>query len=112
MSALSRHAQRLFPGEVTFPELALAVLVPARDRLPCGPQHRVGHAVGRKRDRYAAVQQPPDRDAVTAELIEAVAIARHPEETRHYRGDDAERLHATDLSIGRLVDVDHHPAAV
>ena len=47
-----------------------------------------------------------------AELVEAVAIARHPEETRHHRGDDAERLHAADLRVGRLVDVDHHPAAV
>jgi hypothetical protein len=47
--------------------LALAVLVPACDRLPCRPQHRVGHAVGRKCDRYAAVQQPSDRDAVAAE---------------------------------------------
>jgi hypothetical protein len=28
MSALRRHAQCLSPGEVTFPELALAVLVP------------------------------------------------------------------------------------
>ena len=30
MPALRGQAQRLLPGEVTFPELALAVLVPAR----------------------------------------------------------------------------------
>ena len=69
----------------------------------------------RRRSKARPVRRRPaasDRDAVAAELVEAVAIARHPEETRHHRGDDAERLHAADLGIGRLVDVDHHPAAV
>jgi hypothetical protein len=35
MPALRRHAHRLFPGQAAFPELALTVLVPTRDRLPC-----------------------------------------------------------------------------
>ena len=45
-------------------------------------------------------------------MVEAVAITRHPEKTRHHRGDDAERLHAPDLRAARLIDVDDHPAAV
>ena len=45
-------------------------------------------------------------------LVEAVAVACHPEETRHHRGDDAERLHAPDLRVARLIDVDDHPTAV
>src|SRR5262249_29548904 len=54
----------------------------------------------------------PDRDGLRAELVEAVAITHHPEKARHHRGDDAERLHAPDLRVARLIDVDDDPAAV
>src|ERR1700722_8782324 len=99
MPALDCHAQRLLPRQVTFPKLPLAVLIPAGDCFPRRPQHRIRDTVSRKRDRYTTIQQPADRDAVTAELVEAVAIARHPEKTRDDRCDHAERLHATDLRV-------------
>src|SRR5262249_35909340 len=112
VAALRRHPQRLLSGQPTISALPLTVVVPARKRLPRRPQHRIGHSIGWKRNRPAAIQQAPDRDGLFAELVEAVAITRHPEKARHRRGDDAERLHAPDLRVARLIDVDDHPAAV
>src|SRR5262245_14321379 len=66
VAALHRQPQRLLAAELTVSELPLAILVPTRNRLPCRPQHRVRHAVGRKRDWYAAIQHAPDGNAVAA----------------------------------------------
>src|SRR5262249_10619638 len=57
-------------------------------------------------------QHAPDGDGFRAQLVEAVAIARHPEKARYDRGDDAERLHPPDLRVARPIDVDDDPAAV
>src|SRR5262245_14670747 len=82
VAALHRQPQRLLSAELTVSELPLAILVPTRNRLPCRPQHRVRHAVGRKRDWYAAIQHAPDGNAVAAKFIEAIAITCHPQEAQ------------------------------
>ena len=46
VAALRRHPQRLLSGQPTISELPLTVVVPARKRLPRGPQHRIRHSVG------------------------------------------------------------------
>src|SRR5262249_36171596 len=112
MAGLRSHAQRLFPGKAAVSELPVPAIVPARDRLPCRPQHRIGHPVGRKGDRHAAIEHAPNRDALLAELTEPIAIACHPQKTRHDRSDDAKCLHALDLRITCLIDMDDHPATV
>src|SRR5262249_17290016 len=112
VAALRRHPQRLLSGQLTISELSLTVVIPAGNPLPRRPQHRIGHSIGWWRPRHAAIQHAPDRDGLRAELVEAVAITRHPEKARHHRGDDAERLHAPDLRVARLIDVDDDPAAV
>ena len=60
VAALCRHAQRLISGQPTVSELPLTVIVPAGDRLPRRPQHRIGHSVGRERNRHAAIQHAPE----------------------------------------------------
>src|SRR5262245_4669736 len=112
VAALHRQPQRLLPAELTVSKLSLAILVPALTGLPPRPQHGIRRATSRKPYRYAASQHAPDGDAVAAKFIEAVAIACHPQEARHHRGDDAERLHAADLRVARLIDMDHDPAAI
>ena len=89
-----------------------AVGVPARERLPHRPQHGVGHVVRRQRHRDSGVEKAPNRNRAFADLLQVEAIACHVHEVRRHRGNDPELLHACDLVVGRLDDVNHHPAAI
>src|ERR1700730_9392803 len=46
VAALRRHPQCLLSGQVTISESPLTVVVPAGNRLPRRPQHRIGHSIG------------------------------------------------------------------
>src|SRR6516164_10295269 len=46
VAALRRHPQRFLSGQLTISESSLTVVVPAGNRLPRRPQHRIGHSIG------------------------------------------------------------------
>src|SRR5262245_66648736 len=69
VAALHRQPQCLLPAELTVSKLPLAILVPARNRLPRRPQHRVLHAIGRKCDWHAAIQHAQAGNDTTVTVI-------------------------------------------